>query len=73
MISYGLLKLGHIIKIMKWTPHDFHEVKIRNPESICSKCTMETSQVCEWSGVYYKCHKVLEIEKESQLGYEGFR
>jgi hypothetical protein len=34
---------------------------------------METLQVCEWSGVYYKCHKVLEIEKESQSGYEGFR
>jgi hypothetical protein len=52
------------------SPHDFHEVKIRNPENICSNCSMETSQVCEWCGTCYKCHKGVEIEKEYELQFE---
>ena len=46
------------------SPHDFPKVKIRNPESICSNCSTETSQICEWCGTCYKYHKGLEIEKE---------
>jgi hypothetical protein len=46
------------------SPHDFHEVKIHDPESICSRCEKQTSQLCEWCGICFACHKGQIIEKE---------
>ncbi|HEX9678194.1 hypothetical protein [Nitrososphaera sp.] len=37
-------------------PHSFHEVKVHNPETACSKCGVETPRVCEWCGACQACH-----------------
>ena len=37
-------------------PHDFHEVAVHNPESICPKCKTETPRICSWCGACYTCH-----------------
>jgi hypothetical protein len=46
------------------SPHDFHEVKIHNPESICKKCSTQTSKICEWCGVCHNCHEGIERNEE---------
>jgi hypothetical protein len=45
-------------------PHDFHEVKIHDPESICSSCGKQTPRLCEWCGICFACHSGQIIERE---------
>jgi hypothetical protein len=46
------------------SPHDFHEVKIHDPESICSRCEKQTPRLCEWCGICFACHSGQVVERE---------
>jgi hypothetical protein len=37
-------------------PHNYHETKEHNPETICPKCGNENVHVCEWCGSCKTCH-----------------
>lgn len=43
--------------------HNFHEVKVLNPETVCAKCGNATPHVCEWCGACRTCHKGPDAEK----------
>jgi hypothetical protein len=43
--------------------HNYHEVKVFNPETFCTKCGEATPRVCEWCGACYACHKGAKAEK----------
>jgi len=45
-------------------PHNFHEAKTHDPESVCTKCGKQTAELCEWCGSCQVCHKGTEIERE---------
>jgi len=45
------------------SPHDFHETKKHDTESICAKCGKMTPKLCDWCGTCLQCHTGNAMER----------